>query len=239
MTTTCLERKLQHEAEKGKVCKYCLLKGTFGDSKTNNEYAVKEFVGSGYAGTVYRVQNTTTHSFFVAKFLALETNDELPETSCVNTTFEAFEKEWQQAADLGSKGLAPRVIYVDRVVSFLDGLSVELGVIVSDQWDISLNDYMNLFPTQFKENEKDIDQQLASLGEKYAENNIYHADVHKRNIVLKLDPKTKKVVALTFIDFNGFSFNSKLRQLKKRKPDATAHDLINEMISGAKEEPAV
>lgn len=237
---TCLRRPIMFEHEKQRECLYCL-NGEFGD------FTIGPFVGAGYSGTVYQVRHNPTRALYVAKFLALEETDAKTSSICVNTARNEFEKEWKKAANLGELGLAPTVFYVTELPSVLDAdpntkQAVRLGVIISEKWDLSLREYIDQHPAKFKANEEKIDALILALAQNYIKHDLYHADVHARNIVLKLDAEFN-VQNLTFIDFNGFALQDKLELQRKsvRKLDMPTRlsRLVQEMIIGAKEEPAV
>lgn len=197
------------------LCKICFTGACF------DKYQIQEELGSGSGGVVYSVYNKEDKKIYAAKLIPLlpgiekqrsalsldSKTDTKISSTCATVTQSAFDREVKMSSILSKAKLAPvlRDYFICSIrVSNKSIQSTseirKLGIIISDKWDISLREYINSHPSEYKDNREMISLGIESLIDNYIKAGLYHGDLHRGNVVLKLNSRDEPD-ELTFIDF--------------------------------------
>lgn len=148
----------------------------------------------------------------IIKLIPLETNFEAV------TTKVKFKYEIKTLRTMSELKLGPKLVdafMISCQCTNKNNISkkIKLGIIIQEKWDVTLENYMKLYPKDFEKNRLKISDLVKEEIDKYLHLHITHPHTKPDNTVMKI--RDGEIKALCFIDFGELIFED-ARSSKKR-----------------------
>jgi len=191
----------------------------------NIEYELDKFVGSGIVSSVWGLKGNK----LVIRIVPLDVTIIGPDCSvddfldgslenCPIMSTDEFINNTKTAEILGKNSIGPKVIdwwicNNDKIMNEVQG-QIALGFVVSERYDMSLEQYESSYPDKFIEYKFDIHKAIKRLMIKlFNKFKMCHGDLHEGNVLVNIDPNNFNVKKIRLTDFDTMIFCD-LSQLK-------------------------
>jgi tRNA A-37 threonylcarbamoyl transferase component Bud32 len=165
------------------------------------DFTWSKMLGSGQFGTAHQTcRKSTKECNHVTKIVLLDTKEA---ASGEQTTEAQFRREAAISENMGKLGVAPLIQHIDvcNVQNRKTGKIYRAGLLTMDRWETTVDQWILSYPELFLDNSDDLKRHFGILAKRMNKAGIYHRDMNRGNLMLKLDPKTHLPTAYAIIDF--------------------------------------